>query len=221
MRIDVVRKSLLTDNERAAAMNRALLNEAGVMAINVLGGAGCGKTTLLEGIIPRLSREFSVAVLEGDIATTRDAERIASLGVPVVQLLTDGACHLSATLVYHGLDRLELDALDLLFIENVGNPICPANFDLGEHGRLAVLSVTEGDDKPYKYPYLFKTANRVVISKLDLLPHCDFDLDRAMAGIHALGPEKPIDRIVMNDPRSMEPLIAWLRDRARLAVPVS
>ena len=218
MKIDVVRKSLLTDNEQAAMMNRALLKEAGVVAINLLGGAGCGKTTLLESIIPGLSRDLSVAVLEGDIATTRDAERIAALDVPVVQLLTDGACHLTATLVYHGLNRLELDGLALLFIENVGNPICPANFDLGEHGRLAVLSVTEGDDKPYKYPYLFKTADRAVITKLDLLPHCLFDMERAVAGIRALSPEKPIDRVRHDDPTSLEPLLGWLRDKVRATV---
>lgn len=193
MKIQVVRK-ILQHNDEAAGENRQHFNELGVTGINLLGGAGCGKTSLLEATLPRLKDELRLAVLEGDLATTRDAERIAALDVPVVQLLTDGGCHLTATLVQQGLQQCRLSELDLLIIENVGNPICPANFDLGEHFRVAVLSVAEGHDKPAKYPLLFKDADLVVLTKNDLLEHTDFDPAAAEREIKRLTPRTDVIR---------------------------
>jgi len=211
MKIEVLRKSLFERNLQAAEQNRRLLDDRGITAVNVLGGAGSGKTTLLEMLIPLLRPAISVGVLEGDLATTRDAERIAALGVPVVQLLTDGGCHLTATLVEQGLHRLPLDDLNCVIIENVGNPICPTNFDLGEHHRLTVLSVAEGDDKPTKYPHLFQVADAVVISKMDLLDRTNFDVSRASAFIRALNRAAPIFCTTCREPASMHPVADWFR----------
>lgn len=216
MTIEVVKRSLLAVNDRAAEQNRQRLDAFSVLAINLLGGAGCGKTTLLEKLIPRLSRDMRLAVLEGDLATTRDAERIAALNVPVVQLLTEGGCHLTATLVQRGLAKLPLTDVELVFIENVGNPICPTNFDLGEHARIAILSVTEGDDKPAKYGHLFQIADLVVISKIDLLRATDFRVERAVGDIRKLGPDKPVLAFTAADPTTVEPIADWIlqwRDR--------
>lgn len=187
MKISVL-KNVFQKNDHAADENRARLDIRGITCLNLLGGAGAGKTSLLEAIIPSLARDLRVAVVEGDLATTRDAERIAALEVPVIQLLTGGGCHLNATLVQHALDELPLDDLDLIIIENVGNPICPANFALGEHFRISALSVTEGDDKPSKYPLLFKSVAGVAITKCDLLPLVDFDLEGARRDIALINP---------------------------------
>jgi len=211
MKIEVLKKSLLANNEKAAEENRRLLQRHNITAVNLMGGAGCGKTTLLERVIPLLVREVAVAVLEGDLATTRDASRIAALGVPVIQLLTEGGCHLTATLVQAGLERLPLTHIGLLLIENVGNPICPVNFDLGEHHRVALLSVAEGDDKPAKYPYLFKSADLVVITKMDLLKFTDFHRDRALEHIRALDPDKNVLETSKDDAGSMGAVAEWLR----------
>ncbi|MBU0717050.1 MAG: hydrogenase nickel incorporation protein HypB [Planctomycetes bacterium] len=218
MTIEVVRKSLLQENDQAAQENRQALQDAGVVAFNIMGGAGCGKTTLLERVIPELRQSFTVAVLEGDLATTKDAARIDALGVPVVQLLTEGGCHLNATLVQQGLQRLPLADVQVLLIENVGNPICPANFDLGEHHRIAVLSVTEGDDKPAKYPYLFSVAGLVLITKVDLLDRTDFSIERASEAIHALDQAKPILQCSAKSSSSMKPVIAWLAGAVRSSI---
>jgi hydrogenase nickel incorporation protein HypB len=191
MKIQVVRK-ILQHNEEAASENRERFDAHAVTCLNLLGGAGCGKTSLLEATLPRLKNELRLAVLEGDLATTRDAERIAALDVPVVQLLTDGGCHLTATLVQQGLEQCRLDELDLLIIENVGNPICPANFDLGEHFRVSVLSVAEGHDKPAKYPLLFRDAHLVVLTKCDILEHTDFDPAAAEREIQRLTPRTDV-----------------------------
>lgn len=193
MEIEVIRK-ILENNDNAARENRALFDQHGITCINLLGGAGSGKTTVLEGLIPTLTDSIRVAVLEGDLATTRDSERIAALGVPVVQLLTDGGCHLTASLVQRGLQKLPIDELDLVIIENVGNPICPANFDLGEHLRVSVLSVTEGDDKPAKYPLLFRDAAVVLFTKCDLLPYVRFDPANAERDLRRLHPDVEIVR---------------------------
>lgn len=208
--IEVLRKSIFVRNDSAAEENRALLREKNVAAVNILGGDGCGKTALLECVIPILRSSLRLAVLEGDIATTRDAERIAACGVPVIQLLTEGGCHLTATLAGQGLRRLPLDELDLVIIENVGNPVCPANFDLGEHARVAVLSVSEGDDKPAKYPQLFQVADRIVISKIDLLAATDFDIDRATREIRAINPRAALDRTTRKNPSSAADFADWL-----------
>jgi len=210
MKIEVLRKHLFLENDRAAGANRELLDRHGVFGVNVMGGAGCGKTALLERLLPRLKRGLRPAVLEGDVATTNDAERIAALGVPVVQLLTEGGCHLSATLVAEGLKLLPLNELDVVLIENVGNPICPANFDLGEHVRLVLLSVAEGDDKPAKYPHLFQVASAVVLTKSDLLSSTNFRVDRAMATLRSLAPEVPVFTTSSQDPASIRGVEDWL-----------
>ncbi|MCB9853578.1 MAG: hydrogenase nickel incorporation protein HypB [Phycisphaerales bacterium] len=223
MKIEVLR-NVFEKNDQAAEQNRSRFDRLGVSCINLLGGAGSGKTSLLESLIPRLSSWMRVGVLEGDLATTSDAERIGALGVPVVQLLTDGGCHLNATLVQHGMESLLQSELDLLIIENVGNPICPANFDLGEHLRISVLSVCEGDDKPQKYPLLFKHVGGVLISKCDLLPHVEFDVDQAEADIRTLNPSAKLLRTSARSGAGIADAASWIRsvvERQPDAVPSS
>jgi hydrogenase nickel incorporation protein HypB len=207
--IPVVRK-VLERNEAAAAQNRAWFNQRGVLCVNVLGGPGSGKTSLLEALIPHLRPRFRVAVLEGDPATTRDAERIARLGAPVVQLVTDGGCHLRAEQVQRALELPEASGADLLFIENVGNLVCPANFDLGEHLRIVVLSVVEGDDKPSKYAMMFRGARLAVLSKQDLLPLVNFDVEAARRDMRQINPEIEILETDVRTPRGIEAVVAWL-----------
>lgn len=212
MSIDVLR-NIFERNDHAARENRELLDRNGVTCINMLGGAGSGKTSILEAVLPRLDPRIRVAVLEGDLATTRDAERIAALEVRVVQLLTEGGCHLNATLVQQALRRLPLNELDLLIIENVGNPICPANFDLGEHLRIGVLSVAEGDDKVAKYPLLFKDAAAVVLTKCDLLAYCDFDIPAVRRDLARLNPSAAVFETQARHGNGIDRLVQWLEKR--------
>lgn len=178
-----VYKSLLENNEAQARMNRRRMEKLGAVAINLISSPGSGKTTLLEKTIDLLKDQVRIGVIEGDIETDRDAMRIRAKGVPVVQITTGGACHLDAGLVAKGLnmleDQLNGQGLDLLFIENVGNLVCPAAFDLGEHIRVVLLSVPEGDDKPLKYPKIFLSSQVFLITKTDLLPYFDFSLTNA------------------------------------------
>ncbi len=208
-----VLKNVFAKNDNAANENRARFDEKGVTCLNLLGGAGCGKTSVLEAVLPILSKSLRIAVLEGDLATTRDAARIADLGVPVVQLLTDGGCHLNATLVQHGMEKVSLDKLDLLIIENVGNPICPANFDLGEHARVSVLSVTEGADKPAKYPLLFKDMAAVLLTKCDLLPHTNFDMAQAEEDIRRVNPTARVFRTDVKTNSGIQEFADWILSR--------
>jgi len=187
-----VLRYILEANDRAAAENRDNLTGAGVTAFNLIGGPGSGKTSLLERVVPQLRSGLRVGVLEGDIATSRDAERIATLDVPVVQLLTGGGCHLEATFIAKGLSELGLGRLDLVFIENVGNIACPAEFDLGEAAKVGVLSVAEGHDKPGKYPLLFHEISALVLGKIDLLPHVDFDMAAFERDFRGLNREAPL-----------------------------
>lgn len=212
MKINVLR-NVFEHNDRAAAENRQRLNTLGVTCINLLGSAGSGKTSVLEAVLPTLTDSLSVAVLEGDLATTVDAERIAALDLPVVQLLTDGGCHLNATIVQHAFDRIPLADLDLLIIENVGNPICPANFDLGEHLRISILSVTEGHDKPAKYPLLFKEAALVLLTKCDLLPHTDFDIAVAQQELRRINPNAEVISTNVKTRSGFDRLAEWIRAR--------
>jgi hydrogenase nickel incorporation protein HypB len=177
MSVITIERRVLEKNDAIAAMNRRTLHNAGVYAINLVSSPGAGKTSLLEQTIERCRDRLRIAVIEGDVQTDLDARRVALYGVPAVQIVTNGGCHLEAHLVADALSRLDLGAIDLLVVENVGNLVCPANYDLGEAARVVVLSTTEGDDKPLKYPAMFRTASALVINKIDLLPHINARLD--------------------------------------------
>lgn len=195
-RVVDVNRSLLEANQQQAEANRRHIEQMGAVAINLISSPGSGKTTLLERTIDALKDRVSIGVIEGDIETERDADRIRAKGVPAVQLTTGGACHLDAPMVHGGLHVLEHFGrgrkFDLIFIENVGNLVCPATFDLGEHQRVILLSVPEGSDKPAKYPATFRSADLVLLTKTDLLPHFDFDLDEARREALMLKPDLAI-----------------------------
>lgn len=184
-RLREIRQSVLSRDQRVAAEIRREMASRGILLLNLIGSPGAGKTTLLEHTLGRTA--LRCAVVEGDVATDRDAARIAALNIPVVQINTQGGCHLEAHLVRRGLDALPLDAVDLVVVENVGNLVCPAEFDLGEDGKVAVSSTAEGDDKPLKYPSLFLQARAVVLTKIDLLPHVSFSRERFWGDVAALG----------------------------------
>jgi len=213
-----VLQDLLAANDRVAGHNRAHFDEHGVLAINLMSSPGAGKTALLEATIVALRERFSIAVIEGDLETDNDAARIRAHGVPAVQITTGSACHLDAHLVHRALHDLPLDGLDLLFIENVGNLVCPASFDLGQHRNVTLLCATEGDDKPAKYPVMFRAADLVVLTKTDLLPVLeDFDPARAAAALRALGRETPMIRTAARRAPSLGPWLEWLE--SELAAP--
>ena len=208
MEIRVLR-DIMEANDRAADEVRATLADAGVTAFNFIGGPGSGKTSLLEQVIPRLG-ERRVGVLGGDIETTRDGERVGALGVPVVQLLTGGGCHLEATFVARGLNEIGLDGLDLVFNENVGNIACPAEFDLGEAAKVGVLSVTEGHDKPAKYPLLFNELSALVLGKVDLLPHVDFDMQAFESDFRNLNAQAELFPLSCRTGEGVDAFVDWL-----------
>ncbi len=217
--VDVL-QALLADNDDRAAHNRAHFDAAGVLVVNLMSSPGAGKTALLEATIGVLARQPGggprLAVIEGDLETDNDARRIRARGVPAVQITTGGACHLDAAMIHDALDGLDLAALDLLFIENVGNLVCPAGFDLGHHQAVALLATTEGDDKPAKYPVLFRAVDLVLISKADLLPHLDdFGIGRAETAVRGLANEAPVFPISARDGTGLQGWIEWLG--ARLA----
>jgi hydrogenase nickel incorporation protein HypB len=193
-----------------AARIRERLAGHKITTINLISSPGAGKTTLLERTIAELKEQYRLGVLEGDIATTRDADRVGKLGVPVVQLLTGGACHLEAPLVERGLGELDLTALDLLFIENVGNIACPAEFDLGETAKVGILSITEGHDKPGKYPLLFHEVRALVLNKIDLLPHTDFDRDAFLRDFRKLNARAPVFEVSCRTGEGLGAWIHWL-----------
>ena len=184
----VLEERVLGRNDELAARNRAAFAERGIVAVNVMSSPGSGKTTLLERTVRELGPGRPVCVLEGDQETTLDAERIRATGTPVVQVNTGNGCHLDAEMLHRGIDVLAPPNGALLFVENVGNLVCPALFDLGESARAVVMAVTEGDDKPQKYPHMFRTADVVLLNKTDLLPYVDFDVARATAWVHRLNP---------------------------------
>ena len=213
----VAAKKILKANERLADENRADLDAAGVFGVNVVGSPGCGKTTLLEALFAELKGRLAPGVIEGDIASSIDAERIDALGVPVVQINTDGACHLDASMISAATAGLDLAAIDLLAIENVGNLVCTAGFDLGEHIRLVLLSVPEGDDKIAKYPAIFRGSNALVVTKTDLLPHFDFKVDRVTADMKHLAPEAKVFEVSATTGQGIDDLATWLLERRLLA----
>ena len=183
-----IARNILEHNDRAAEEVHGMLTARGVRTLNLMSSPGAGKTALLERTIDRLRGRLDIAVIEGDIATSADAERIEAVGAQTVQINTRGACHLEAHMVADALEQLDVSTVDLLVIENVGNLVCPAGWQLGEDARVVVISTTEGDDKPAKYPEMFTAAQVLVVNKLDLLPHVDYDLAQAEGRALALNP---------------------------------
>ena len=206
-----INQSLLKKNEDAAINNRKHFDEKGILVINLISSPGSGKTTLLEKTIETLHPDISIGVLEGDIETELDADRIRARGAPAIQLTTGGACHLESELIHKGFHQLEkgLDGkkLDILFIENVGNLVCPAYFDLGEHVRIVLISVPEGPDKPLKYPKAIRTSHVLVISKSDLLPYFDFNVEKIKKDALSLNPHL---KIIITSAMTGEGLDEWI-----------
>ncbi|RTL00347.1 MAG: hydrogenase nickel incorporation protein HypB [Lysobacterales bacterium] len=208
---------ILAKNNDFAARNRRWFAAHGVQALNLVSSPGSGKTTLLCATIRRLAGERALAVIEGDQQTANDAERIRATGAPAVQINTGKGCHLDADMIARALPRLPLDPGTLLFIENVGNLVCPAAFDLGEAAKVAILSVTEGEDKPLKYPDIFAAASLVLLNKSDLLPHLDFDLEYALDCLRRVNPRAPVLSVSAKTGEGLDAWLAWLRAPAPVA----
>ncbi len=207
-----VLKSLLDANDHQAAHNREHFERHGALAVNLMSSPGAGKTALLEATIDRLRDSFSIAVVEGDLETENDAERIRRKGVPAVQISTGSACHLDAHMVHDALHELAIDNIDIVFIENVGNLVCPASFDLGQHLNVALLSTPEGHDKPAKYPVMFRGADLVLISKSDLLALLDdFDPAYATQCLRELASEAPVVEVSAKTGAGLDEWVGWIR----------
>jgi hydrogenase nickel incorporation protein HypB len=205
-----IEEDILAKNNRLASFNRALFKDKGIFVLNLVSSPGSGKTTLLERTLRDLSDRFRFAVIEGDQQTDNDAQRIAATGVAVRQINTGAGCHLDAHMIMHGTDGFDLDSLDVLLIENVGNLVCPASFDLGEHHKVAVLSVTEGEDKPLKYPQMFRNSTVMLLNKTDLLPHLDFDVEKCKEYARRVSPGITIIEVSARTGEGMEGWYQWL-----------
>lgn len=205
---------ILGKNNRLAGFNRALFREKGIFVLNLVSSPGSGKTTLLERTLRDLSDTLRFAVIEGDQQTDNDARRIAATGVPVRQINTGAGCHLDAHMIMHATEDFDLDNLDLLLIENVGNLVCPAAFDLGENHKVVVLSVTEGEDKPLKYPQMFHNSTVMLLNKTDLLPHTDFDMEKCKEYARRVNPGIIIFEVSATSGDGMEAWYQWLRSGA-------
>ena len=208
MKINVV-KNILDANEQMAAENKLLFEKQGIVAVNIMASPGAGKTSLILRTIEGLGEP--IAVIEGDIASTFDAEKVGEKQVPVVQINTGGACHLDASMIKTSLKKLSIDKAKYLFIENVGNLVCPAEFVLGEKVRVLVASVPEGDDKPFKYPGMFSTVQAVVLNKMDVLPYIDFNVARFMEGVAAVNRGAPVFQVSCRTKEGLEDWIDWLK----------
>jgi hydrogenase nickel incorporation protein HypB len=208
---------ILAKNDTLAARNRAWFAGREILALNLVSSPGAGKTTLLERTIRDLKSQHDIGVLEGDQATTLDGDRIRAAGAPVVQVNTGTGCHLEADMVARGLSELRPAARSIVLIENVGNLVCPAMFDLGERAKVVILSVTEGEDKPLKYPHMFRAASLMLINKLDLLPHVDFDIERVIANAATVNPDMSVLRLSARTGEGMSSWYDWLRREAKAA----
>ncbi len=213
-----IERDILSKNDAFAAANRARLKRDGILALNLVSSPGSGKTSLLVRMIAELKGRFPIAVIEGDQQTSNDADRIRASGAPAVQINTGKGCHLDAHMVGHALDHLKLPPGGLLFIENVGNLVCPAAFDLGEAHKVVVLSVTEGEDKPLKYPDMFAAADLMLLNKTDLLPHLEFDVSACLEAAQRVNPRIETLAISARTGEGLPAFYAWIEARASLAV---
>ena len=205
-----VMTNVLAKNDAIAADLQRLFKEKNIFVFNLLGSPGAGKTSLLEATLKELAEDYSLAVIEGDLYTAKDAERIHKLGIPVLQINTVGGCHLDAKMIEDALSELDLDKLDMIIIENVGNLVCPAEFAIGEAMKVTVLSVTEGEDKPLKYPLIFKESKAVLLNKVDLLPYIPFDKEKAITDIKNLNPTASLFEVSCTAKTGLPEWTDWL-----------
>ncbi len=212
MKVNVM-TDILKANDLLAQDIKEMLEKKRIVSWNIMGSPGSGKTAILERLIPMLPSNVKAAVIEGDLATSRDAERIARTGVQSTQINTNGGCHLDAAMVRSALKKIDLDGICLLFIENVGNLVCPAGFSLGETGRIVISSITEGDDKPEKYPSMFRTANLILLNKIDLISHTDFNIDTFARGMKKINPEADTLLVSAKDGSGLSELLKWVVSR--------
>ncbi len=212
MKVNVM-SDILQANDLLARDIRNMLHNRKITCWNVMGSPGAGKTAMLERLVPMLPPRMKAAVIEGDLATSHDAERISKTGVQSAQINTNGACHLDAAMVRSALDTIELDNIALLFIENVGNLVCPSGFDLGESGRIIVASITEGDDKPEKYPTMYRTADLVVVNKIDMQSNTDFRLENFEKRLHKVNPSSASIPVSSATGEGFDKLLGWIIDR--------
>jgi len=205
-----IMKNILDRNQNKASEVRSMLKEKQVVMINLIGSPGAGKTSLLERIIEKMVKDLRIGVIEGDITTDRDAQRLKKYGIPIVVINTEGGCHLDSHSISKVLNYFDLDNLDVLFVENVGNLICPSQFDLGETFKLAVLSTTEGDDKPAKYPMIFREARAVILNKIDLLPYTNFSMDSFRNDLLKINPVNKLFEVSCTSSAGLDELYTWI-----------
>lgn len=208
-----VKTNVLAKNDAIASSLQQVFKEKNIFVFNLMGSPGAGKTSLLEATLQDLVKDYKLAVIEGDLFTSKDAERIHALGVPVIQINTVGGCHLDANMIQDAITDLDLDELDMIIIENVGNLVCPAEFDIGEAMKVTVLSVTEGEDKPLKYPLIFKESKAILLNKIDLLPYVPFDKDKAIKDIRNLNSQGYIFEISCTAKDGLAPWLTWIREQ--------
>ena len=209
MKVPIVR-NILEANDRIAGQNREMFAESQVYVMNLMSSPGAGKTSLLEQTLERVRGKINVGVIEGDIQSSVDAERIARKGVKAVQINTDGACHLDANMIREAVAEFDINELDLLVVENVGNLVCPAEFDVGEHMKVMILSIPEGDDKPFKYPLMFQECKALVINKIDLLPYVDCSVEKIRDASYKLNPKMDVFEVSCRTGEGLDEWCAWL-----------
>ena len=210
-----IKKRILQSNTEFAKKNRNLLKEKGIVTVNIFGSPGSGKTSILEKIIKTMKDKISIGVIEGDLYTTKDGDRIEGQGIPVVQINTCGACHLDAAMIEKSMESMELELLDLIFIENIGNLVCPASYDLGEDSRITVLSIAEGNDKPLKYPFIFQQSEAVVLNKMDIINYTDFNLNEFFEDIYSLNKDIKVFLVSARDGDGIEELCNYFTEKVK------
>ncbi len=212
VKILTIKEDILGANEEKAKTNQELMEKHHILMINIMSSPGAGKTSLIIQTIKRFKGKTRIAVIEGDIASTIDADKVSKQAIPVIQINTAGACHLDANMIKKALDNLALEETDLVLIENVGNLICTAEFALGAHKKVMLLSVPEGDDKPYKYPLMFTEADVVLVNKIDVLPYFDFNVSAFSKAVSGLNPSARIFPVSAKTGEGLEPWFSWLED---------
>jgi len=215
IKVITIKEDIFGANDEKARRNQERLDKHNILTINIMSSPGAGKTSLILNTIKSLEGKNRIAVIEGDVASSVDAEKVQEQGIPVVQINTAGGCHLDANMMKNAMDNLPLDDIDLLFIENVGNLICPAEFALGEHKRVIIASLPEGDDKPHKYPLMFTEADVVLLNKADLLPYLDFNMEAFRRAVTGLNPEVKIFQVSCKTGEGLGDWFSWLLEQKK------